>query len=513
MIELRSLTPREEDVDIDSELSDESAELDMGAGNKSDYVPLEESEDEADGRAVSCTIRCNECKSKNSFRVHVAFWLLGLCNNFGYVIMLSGAHDILLDETGDHSGEGSNSTTTLPPTSSTGYPITTSNSTNTTAAECNRLDCNKESTATILLADVLPSLLIKITAPYFMHLIPFHLRIFLCVACGISSYVLVAFAHVIALSYLGVVFASIGSGLGEITFLSLTSHYPSTTVSYWSSGTGAAGAVGAWAYALLRQGLSSRDTLLVCNVIPVLMAITYWGILPKPTSVVKYDVSDALLDENSDPNGASDNEANEGDAIFSDPSQPQTSGRRKKLKPPGASAKMTLREKLMLLPPLLKYMIPLFFVYYAEYLINQGLYELMIWRSCIFIDPGEQYRWFQATYQFGVFISRSSSQILPINPIWLLSTLQLVNLGVLFIEVDKHIFPNIYIPFAFTFYEGLLGGACYANAFTRIHREVAPAQQEFSLGAASVADSLGIAVAGVTALPIHSHYCSMWARK
>lgn len=25
----------------------------------------------------------------------VAFWVLGLCNNFGYVIMLSGAHDML----------------------------------------------------------------------------------------------------------------------------------------------------------------------------------------------------------------------------------------------------------------------------------------------------------------------------------------------------------------------------------------------------------------------------------
>lgn len=25
----------------------------------------------------------------------VAYWLLGLCNNFGYVVMLSAAHDII----------------------------------------------------------------------------------------------------------------------------------------------------------------------------------------------------------------------------------------------------------------------------------------------------------------------------------------------------------------------------------------------------------------------------------
>ncbi len=25
----------------------------------------------------------------------VAYWILGLCNNYGYVVMLSAAHDIL----------------------------------------------------------------------------------------------------------------------------------------------------------------------------------------------------------------------------------------------------------------------------------------------------------------------------------------------------------------------------------------------------------------------------------
>jgi len=30
-----------------------------------------------------------------SYRNLVAYWILGLCNNFGYVVMLSAAHDIL----------------------------------------------------------------------------------------------------------------------------------------------------------------------------------------------------------------------------------------------------------------------------------------------------------------------------------------------------------------------------------------------------------------------------------
>ncbi|CAF4393933.1 unnamed protein product, partial [Rotaria sp. Silwood2] len=33
----------------------------------------------------------------------IGFWLLGLCNNFGYVVMLSAAHDILKQEQTDNS--------------------------------------------------------------------------------------------------------------------------------------------------------------------------------------------------------------------------------------------------------------------------------------------------------------------------------------------------------------------------------------------------------------------------
>ncbi len=44
---------------------------------------------------------------------------------------------------------------------------------------------------------------------------------------------------------------------------------------------------------------------------------------------------------------------------------------------------------------------------------------------------------------------------------------------------------------------GLLGGAVYVNAFTLLSREVQPCLQEFSLAAASLADSIGIALADI----------------
>ena len=35
-----------------------------------------------------------------NYRNLVAYWILGLCNNFGYVVMLSAAHDILSENFG-----------------------------------------------------------------------------------------------------------------------------------------------------------------------------------------------------------------------------------------------------------------------------------------------------------------------------------------------------------------------------------------------------------------------------
>ncbi|EIE19722.1 hypothetical protein COCSUDRAFT_54594 [Coccomyxa subellipsoidea C-169] len=47
------------------------------------------------------------------------------------------------------------------------------------------------------------------------------------------------------------------------------------------------------------------------------------------------------------------------------------------------------------------------------------------------------------------------------------------------------------------FVTGLLGGAVYVNAFTLLSREVEPRLREFSLAAASLADSVGIALADI----------------
>ncbi|CAF3045411.1 unnamed protein product [Rotaria sp. Silwood2] len=129
----------------------------------------------------------------------------------------------------------------------------------------------------ILLADILPALIIKVTAPFFMHKILYNIRFVLIVLFAASALIVVGTSNVVAFSLFGVVCASISSGFGEITMLQLTSFYSKYTVSAWSSGTGAAGLLGALSYAGLTSllKLSPKTAILILLFIPVIQVISY----------------------------------------------------------------------------------------------------------------------------------------------------------------------------------------------------------------------------------------------
>ncbi|KMQ87079.1 battenin isoform x2 [Lasius niger] len=138
---------------------------------------------------------------KTRWRNLVAFWILGLCNNYGYVVMLSAAHDILDIKFGDKD-------TTLP-----------TNSTNMTEIR----KCNTVSTGAILLADILPALAIKLTVPFLPFLV--HARLATCVLFSAAGFLMVSLSTVEWLAILGVVITSLSSGLGEVTLLSYSNQF------------------------------------------------------------------------------------------------------------------------------------------------------------------------------------------------------------------------------------------------------------------------------------------------
>uniref|UniRef100_A0A1I7UG29 Battenin n=1 Tax=Caenorhabditis tropicalis TaxID=1561998 RepID=A0A1I7UG29_9PELO len=408
-------------------------------------------------------------------RNSVAFWLLGLCNNFAYVVMLSAAKDIL-EKDSKHIEKPCR-------------------------PEVITRECQLMSTGSVLLADIIPALLIKISAPMFIHRIPFGIRHSIVVSLQAASFLIVGISDSTWLALFGVVLASFGSGLGEISYLALTSNYPSSTVSFWSSGTGGAGLIGSTFYALLTDSklldISPKHTMFIMLIVPILFSFSFWSVLQIPRSVHRaqfrqpstWIISEETREEVEEEAGLLENQ--EEDDV----------------------ERRIEESRIQKAIPLLRFMIPLISVYLAEYYINQGLLELLEF-DCSHgfgMSSESQYRWFQVTYQLGVFISRSSSNYvsIPTKHLTTLASLQVFNAIFFTLTAIYSILPHIFLAFFVILFEGLLGGASYVNTFRAVHREIPIESREFSMGFVSISDTVGIVFAGFLAMPVHNQICSM----
>nr|KAF6283678.1 CLN3 lysosomal/endosomal transmembrane protein, battenin [Pipistrellus kuhlii] len=381
----------------------------------------------------------------------VGFWILGLCNNFSYVVMLSAAHDIL-----SHQKESGNQSHVGPGPHN----------------KSSRFDCNPVSTAAVLLADILPTLVIKLLAPFGLHLLPYSPRVLCSGFCAAGSFILIAFSRSVPVSLCGVVLASISSGLGEVTFLALTAFYPRAVISWWSSGTGGAGLLGALSYLGLTQaGLSPQHTLLSMLGIPVLLLASYFFLLTSP--------------EPQDPGGEEEAERAARQPLISgeDPEAPE--------RKPDSSSGLSLHEK------------------WTVFKVCTGAgFELLFFRNTS-LNHAQQYRWYQMLYQAGVFASRSSLRCFHIRFTWTLALLQCFNLVFLLLHVWLNFLPSIYLVFLIILYEGLLGGAAYVNTFHNVALETSDEHREFAMTTTCISDTLGISLSGLTALPLHDLLCHL----
>ncbi|KAH3668563.1 hypothetical protein OGAPHI_002317 [Ogataea philodendri] len=362
-----------------------------------------------------------------SNRIFISFWLFGLVNNVLYVVILSAAVDLV-------------------------GPLIPK--------------------ATVLMADVLPSFLLKLASPFFIHLIPYHLRICMLVGLSFVGMVTVSFSEKVPLVLFGIVLASMSSGLGETTFLQLTHYYTETSLSAWSSGTGGAGLVGAFVYMVLTTwlGVNVQNALLMFSIVPFTFIFCYFKLLPPP-------------------------------GIKSvEPTQP-----------PILLVETNFQSTIRRIKPLVvPFMLPLFTVYVAEYIINQGISPTLLFpiEEMPFKNYRDAYVTYGTLYQLGVFISRSSGQFVRIQNLTLPAVLQLLNLVICLLQSMIVIFPNIYWLFFLIFYEGLLGGSSYVNTFMMVTAKIPLSEREFAMGCVGISDSAGIVVAATIAMFLEPSLCS-----
>jgi battenin len=384
---------------------------------------------------------------------------------------------------------------------------------------------------TVLLADVIPSVLVKLTAPYYIHVVPYNIRIWLFSALSACGMLLVGFSSTdrdasgITIKMAGIVLASLSSGGGELSFLGLTHYYGSSSLAAWGSGTGGAGLVGAGAYALLTTtfGLSVRGTLLASALLPLIMLFSFFFVLPHgPLKAAKHNSATYTSIPDEEEADDQPDSVRSSTSLLAQPHDRSVSpayARRSTFHSAWHSLTIKLRRAKALVVP---YMLPLFLVYVAEYTINQGVAPTLLFP--LPETPFKHFRAFYPTYgaiyQLGVFISRSSLPFVRVRTLYTPAVLQVLNLIGLTAHAMYPFIPTVWFVFAIVFWEGLLGGLVYVSTFAAIREEVAEEDREFSLGATTVSDSAGICLAGFVGIAVEKALCAWqvqhgrdWCRK
>lgn len=121
----------------------------------------------------------------------------------------------------------------------------------------------------------------------------------------------------------------------------------------------------------------------------------------------------------------------------------------------------------------------------------------------------QQYRWYQVTYQVGVFVSRSSVNLIEIKQTWIMSIIQGCLASFFLAEAIFLFIPSITFVFVIIFIEGLQGGLAYVNTYYRMSREIPSTHKEFAMNVVASSDSIGIILAGFLAIPTHNWICQM----
>lgn len=367
----------------------------------------------------------------------------------------------------------------------------------------------------VLLADVLPSFFTKLIAPYFIHRVPYAVRVL--IFCGLSAAGMLLIAltpstQSVAVKLVGVMLASLSSGGGELSFLGLTHYYGPMSLAAWGSGTGGAGLAGAGLYVMLTSwfGFSVKGSLLASAFLPVVMLVSFFVILPRGPLRRRDGLKGCyetlperdLADEDVEDMPAGDASAGllaPGPAVATTAysAHPETHS--------GTFLAHLNRAKALFFP----YMLPLLMVYVAEYTINQGVSPTLLFPlvSSPFSEHRSFYPFYNFLYQLGVFISRSSTPFVRIHHLYLPSFLQVGNLVLLTLQSLYNFIPSVYLVFIVVFWEGLLGGAVYVNTFAEIMENVPTVDREFSLSATSVSDSAGICIAGFVGMAMETWLC------
>jgi battenin len=369
-------------------------------------------------------------------------------------------------------------------------------------------------TALVFIANIIPAVIIKSSAPYWFDKVSYDTRITAGAILMATSFSTVAFFqesqshYALYFQLLGVSLISAQTGMGEASLLALAgaSDAPRNKpacLTCFASGTGLAGIVGFLFKYTLNSilGFSMRATLLCAISLAGLYFSVYWQYLWGRKKVRGELTADDVLDDNELLNGYQSSviiPSQDGilEEIFEDECQQSAVMK---------VQDMNTYQRLQLTLSLYPYIIPLFLVYAAEYTMQAGTWTAIGFPVTDMNARNDFYFAANWTYFVGVFLSRSSGTLFtaPMWLLWLMPILQCANVGFYWYVAVHHVFYNWWLLVG-CFYSGLLGGAVYVHGFARICQDLPKEHTEFALSATSVGECFGILAADIAGLFVQS---------
>ncbi|XP_015755877.1 PREDICTED: protein BTN1-like [Acropora digitifera] len=338
-------------------------------------------------------------------------------------------------------------------------------------------------TAAVLVTNVGPYFLVTMIAPYFIHKVPYVVRIVAIYAFFTAGLFIIVYAKEVYLKLVGICTTSLGAGIGEVSFFTLTAYYEKVTVAAYSAGTGSGFILGPLYY----TGLTTWSCVLPNNAMMIMAG-----------SPLLYLLFYAIMDKKHSSNSRAELDASE-------TVESQTN--------------LTWKEKVSAAGQILPLVFALFVCFVSEYIIIQAVITTMAFPSAPF-PPRVHYRYYIFIFLSGEFMARSYLAVIAslkpslvnvfaIRKVWILSLMLFGELIFFTLAAWYRFLHDVWIVFILIFAAGLEAGAAFTNAFVVVS-ETDARIKEFAMGFATIGMGGGTFIAGVLGLlmePIIRDHC------
>jgi battenin len=333
-------------------------------------------------------------------------------------------------------------------------------------------DMKVDAVGLVFVCNILPTIFVKSIGPTLVfHRISYGSRAWLCGLLMLLSLFAVAFGDA-KTQVLGIVFCSLGSGLGESSLLASTafSDSPKYAIAAWASGTGIAGIMGVgWRIVLMNFfGLNFQQMLLLATIFAFAWVANFFILVSPFLLEQKHIVSPDLT------------EIISGDCY-------------QEIEPSLDLSTATSKLQFVALN-LWPFMIPFFVVYFSEYVLLSGVFAVVGFPVESISARDDFYVYASWVYQFGVLVSRSSGLLYKptCKLIWAISFFQFFFLIMFTLNGFTHTIWD-WSLLCFVFVVGLNGGFVYVWTYHLVSEAFTDTRAiEFSLAVTGVSGSCGI---------------------